>query len=603
MLEANTTGEVDNTTAMELVDILLDFVDSTKEPQLKRLIQYVCGLLNTNSSENLHLASKLIRKLFAVVVPSTKDDQQVQTYNSQLVSDFLLCVQMWTSRFPEGGKFLLRQVCSRTANNEKSQELGQLFDDILHELGPKFIDSSKLYCRVKKLLESKNNEERNSGYLILNKLLDSTRSENLDLYSYISVMECIKIEQKSISLSLLKEKNIDVNWMRILYIRLLQTTNIPMRHVIIDFIMDHFTVAELFSANLLIEFLSATNHLELHNLEGNPIQETKMKKFVTENDNNKQFVKALAEVPWTGVPLHRWLSCLEPRKQPQIKNNLLLNLAAHVRKIDNTSLRNSAGDLLCDLFEVSIESLSLPQFIEFVKTLYRDNEDVYGLLTDILQILIDSSDDMKEDIVHLTKSTYEIFRDVHNDNNLWSSLKELVRKLDSVPTDLHGWWRLPAFFSTFSSKEAREFFRTRYDVNFDFIEECKDLNELQQHLIDKLKCQTSDEIYFVKQRSLQHFLDKNVHHWSQLGEFNLNPIHILETGSFYTLSHMACLLEKHDQKLPDESLIDFFLEQLNKYNRRLLNQWLTFFRVSNWSGTHRECISKQFIYLEYGRTH
>ncbi|XP_017873508.1 PREDICTED: uncharacterized protein LOC108620963 [Drosophila arizonae] len=179
---------------------------------------------------------------------------------------------------------------------------------------------------------------------------------------------------------------------------------------------------------------------------------------------------------------------------------------------------------------------------------------------------------MKEEIVHLTKSTYEIFRDEHNDNNLWSSFKELLRKLDSVPTNLHGWWRLPAFFSTFSSKEAaREFFRTRYDVNIDLIEECKDLNELQQHLIDKLKCQSADEISFVKQRSLQHFLIKNVHHWSQLGEFNLNPIDILETGSFDTLSHMASLLEKHDQKLPDESLIDFFLEQLNKYNRRLLN--------------------------------
>lgn len=364
MLPVNTTGEVDNLEADRLVEILLDFVDSTKVPQLEELINYAHGLCETANRKNMHLALKLIRKLFEVLVPSPKHDRQVQTYNSHLVSEFLDCVNMWTSRRRGEDNGLWTEVFSRTSNNEESQVLGQLFDDILSELRTKYIDTDSVIRRIEILLKSKINEERNSGYLILNKLLHRTSSENLDLYSYISVMECIiidakpksmdsiKFNERSKPLSLLKEADLDDKWMRFLYIKLLKTTNISMRHVIIDFIMDHFTVAELFSANLLIEFLSATNHLELHNVEGNPIQESKMKKFVTENDN-KQFLKALAEVSWTGVPLHRWLSCQEPRSQPQVKNDLLLKLAAHVRKIENASLRNSAGNLLCDLFEVS----------------------------------------------------------------------------------------------------------------------------------------------------------------------------------------------------------------------------------------------------------
>lgn len=351
MLAANNTGDVDTFTAMELIEILLEFVDNTQEPQLKRLIQYVCGLLNTSNPENGQLASKLIRKLFAVIVPNPKDDGQLQINNPELISDFLLCVQMWTSQFPKEDQLLLAELCSNSSNTG-NKVLGQLFEDILRELGAKCITPSKLYCRIQKLLESKNNEKRYSGYLILQKLLDKTSSENLDLYSYISVMECLKSDQKSVPLSLLKEKNIDGNCTHIIYMRLLQNKNIPLLLTIIEFIMDHFTAAELFSANLLVEFLSATNCLELHNMEAHHIQESKMINFVAENDN-KQFLKAFAEVAWTGVSLHRWLNSLDPKSQPLIKNTLLLKLAAHVRKIENINLRISVGNRFCDVFEVN----------------------------------------------------------------------------------------------------------------------------------------------------------------------------------------------------------------------------------------------------------
>lgn len=355
-------GSLESETAMELIDILLDSMDITKEPNLKRLIQFVCGLLNTNNSENLKLASKLISKLFAVIMPDPEEDEILQIRNPQLVTEFILCVQMWTGHFPDEGKFLLAKPCSRALNNENHPHAGQilvqLMDDILRDLGAEYIASSKLYCRIQKLLESNENEERISGHLLLKKLLGKSKYTELNLFSYISVMECLKIGQSPQNpaslggqLSLLKENNTDGNWMRIFYISLLQDSNIPRLHSTLVFIMDHFTIAKLCSARLLIEFLEATNSPNLHDMEGINLPEQQMKKYLSDNVQ-KQFLKAFGEVAWHGVALCRWLDCIETWIKLQITKKLLLKISELVRNIENSDLRNNASNRFCEVFKV-----------------------------------------------------------------------------------------------------------------------------------------------------------------------------------------------------------------------------------------------------------
>ncbi|XP_064554835.1 uncharacterized protein LOC135439899 [Drosophila montana] len=578
MSTLESSGSSKTETMMELIDILLDFMDITKEPNLKRVIQFAFGILNTNNIEKLQFASKLISKLFAVIFPDPEEDEVLQTRNPQLVSDFILCVQMWTGHFPDEGKFLLAQLCSRTLNNENQPHAGQilvqLMDDILRDLGAEYITSSKLYCRILKLLESNRNEERISGHLLLKKLLDKSKCTQLNLFSYINVMECLNIEQSpqnsaslSARLSLLKENDTDGNWMRIFYSSLLQDSNIPRLHSSLVFIMDHFTIAELFSAHLLKEFLAATNSPNLHDMEGINLPEQQMKKFLSDNAQ-KQFFKAFGEVAWYGVPLCRWLDCIETGIKLQITKKHLLKISELVRNIANLDLRNSASNRFCEVFKVSIESLSVGDFMTLIRTLYNDNDIVcaYGLY--LLVRIIENSQNINEEMVNFTKSFYESLSDKRDNYYLWDPLMELLRQFEHVPKTQHGWWRLPAFFSLHNNDEVRDFYRIEYDVNIELINECKNLKELQKHLIYKLNCQTEEETYFVMQQSVDLFLEKNVHHWSQLEEFHLDPVEVLENGAFKTLSHLSKLLSAHDKRLQDEKVIETFQVLLRNYPRR-----------------------------------
>ncbi|KRF82978.1 uncharacterized protein [Drosophila virilis] len=347
----------------------------------------------------------------------------------------------------------------------------------------------------------------------------------------------------------------------------MKDSNIPRLHSTLVFIMDHFTIAELCSARLLKEFLAATNSPHLHDMEGINLPEQQMKTFFSKN-TQKQLFKAFGEVAWHGVALCRWLNCIETCIKLQITKNLLLKMGKLVRNIEHIDLRNNASNRFCEVFKVSIESLSVGDFITFIRTLYNDKDIVcaYGLY--LLARIIENCKNISEEIGLFTKSFYEFLSDKRENYYLWDPLMELLRQFEHVPKTQHGWWRFPAFFSLHYNDEAKDFYRIEYDVNIELINECKNLEELQKHLINKLNCQTEEEKYFVMQQTVDLFLEKNVHQWSQLEEFHLDPVEVLENGTFKTISHLSKLLSVHDKQLQDDKVIETFRLLLRNYPSR-----------------------------------
>ncbi|XP_032592896.1 uncharacterized protein LOC6563011 [Drosophila grimshawi] len=581
----------------ELLDILLDSLDIANELSVSRVLQFTFGLIYGNRNGEYHeLSLKLIKKLFALIIPTTCEYEILNIHNAKLVTDVLLCVALWTNNIPEKGKFLLNQLCPRSSNDnsqaEDGQTLAQVMDNFLCELGAECILSHKLFKRIEQLLKSTVSEERRSARLIYEMILDkslhkSNGQQQLDLFSYIIIMESLEVKASTqkpapigIQLSLLKDESNDANWLHILYTKLLQNPNLEERTSTLEFMMAHFTVAELFSAHLLIEFLTATNKPELHNLEGYFLPEEQMKKFVSDIIG-KQFVKALAEVEWCGVALHHWLSCLGIKKQPQISKNLLLKICTLVRNFEHLDLRNSACNRICELFEVTIKHLSLGDYMSFIAALFNKSDDVCEFAFYLLSYVIEDCNNINKEMVHLTKSAYEMLCN-YQTSNVLHPFRVLLEQLEHVPKSQHGWWRLPAFFCLCWEDHAIDFYRSMYDININVVKECRQPTELHIYLIDKLNCNTEEEILFVQQRSVDLFLTNNVHNWSQLEGFHLNLIEIIRNCTLNTLVHLTNLLGGHDQPLQDAKVLNTLLMVLRTYPKR----WTTTGNILKYATQH-----------------
>ncbi|EDV93580.1 GH17217 [Drosophila grimshawi] len=107
-----------------------------------------------------------------------------------------------------------------------------------------------------------------------------------------------------------------------------------------------------------------------------------------------------------------------------------------------------------------------------------------------------------------------------------------------------------------------------YDININVVKECRQPTELHIYLIDKLNCNTEEEILFVQQRSVDLFLTNNVHNWSQLEGFHLNLIEIIRNCTLNTLVHLTNLLGGHDQPLQDAKVLNTLLMVLRTYPKR-----------------------------------
>lgn len=380
----NLLGEI-----AELDELLYDLIDLHKnnEVALKRVLQCIYNLLQSNNRWNVKFGSKVFHKLISVIIAESDDDGIPHGLHRQLVANLLICVQIHARKFPRiDGKFLLRQLWSLSLSSERqphaAQILVQLFDDFLREMGDECACSTELQAVIQDLLHSEVREQRRSAYFLMRKLLmilqeestadtagrsrrvlDTLKCDEPMWSSYIVIMETLEEQQSHLvlpTLSTLLPRIAESNqeddwlvWLRILYARLLQDNNILVLRWTLEFFFSRFDVSKLCRNQLLAEFLSATNRTQLYNVESYFLPEINMETFMSDESEAQEFLEALGTVPWHSVPLHFWLSKMKPVKAALTNKKVLLQLSSRVRALTNATLRQKAIDLVFNLLEVS----------------------------------------------------------------------------------------------------------------------------------------------------------------------------------------------------------------------------------------------------------
>lgn len=193
--------------------------------------------------------------------------------------------------------------------------------------------------------------------------------------------------------------------------------------------------------------------------------------------------------------------------------------------------------------------MSLEKYLQFVQTLFASNEDISGVAIDKLKSKIDNCSDMCDYIKYLSKERFDLICGNEFTYDLEDLYFRLVEKFKLMKTNEYGWWRLPAFFSLYKSRNI-EFYVSKYKVNLQLIEKCKTVKDLQKYLMAQLKCNSSEEEYMLK-RCVDLFVMSRLTSWSELIKFCLSPSDILKNGTIHSFSHLANLLGDFDQKIKD----------------------------------------------------
>ncbi|EDW67890.1 uncharacterized protein [Drosophila virilis] len=579
----NLLGEI-----AELDELLYDLIDLHKhnELALKRVLQCIYNLLQGNNKWNVRFGSKVFHKLISVIIADSTDGGSAHGLHRQLVANVLICVQIHARKFPRiDGKFLLRQLWSLSLSSERqphaAQILVQLFDDFVRELGEECACSAQLYAVIQSFLQSEEREQRKSAYFLLRKLLtimqatdssgglstlvlESLKCNEHVWYAYVVIMETLEEQQSHLvvpTLSTLLPRIAESNqgdewliWLRILYVRLLQDNNILVLRWTLSFFFNRFDVTKLCRVKLLPEFLAATNRTQLYNVESYFLPAVDMEKFMSHEDDAQEFLAALVTVPWHSVPLHFWLSVMQPEKGAFTNKKVLLQLSSRVRTLRNSELRQEAGQRVFELFKPTIDSLTLGDYMVFIETLFNVSDDYYNdhqRLTEKMR----NCENTEKEFVHFSKRCYEIM--VRN-SCITILVYELLRHLSKLPNSEHGWWRLfPLFSLNYMDPDIKEkcldFYRTRYNVNTEMFETVASLEEVQQHLLQQFKCQTKDEKSFVLEHCVDCFVRVNIISWTSMKQLHLQPCDLLECGTKATFQHLAEKLELSATRIEDEA--------------------------------------------------
>ncbi|XP_017867629.1 PREDICTED: uncharacterized protein LOC108616731 [Drosophila arizonae] len=595
------TGHIENGENVEMDNMLCDLIDIHKvkgnEEALRRVLQSIYSQLNSNN--DVKFGTKLYDKLISVVIA---DRASVQV-NREQIAKVLDAVQAHTKQFPWSGLCLLRKLssislCDSTNAEEEPEQLhphaGQILehmlDDFVRELGLEYTCSPQLFTVIQKLLQSELKESRKLAYSIMRKLLLSIgRSEDFHKDcpqlqqalkcvephwpAYVVIMEQLEQDDSHLVLPMLSghlprfvacsQDNDWLSWLRILYLRLLENRNKFVVRWTLEYFLLHSTVSELRRANLLNEFLVAANKTDLYDAEDYLLPEQNIKTFV-QNSGAVNFLEALVLVPWQSLPLLHWLRSMPPR-QPHVAMALILKICGHVKSMQHETLRYEAQNRMFDIFEPTIESFSLGDYIQFMRALCS-NSDNFCRDHKRFTTKIATCNNISEELVHFDKNLFVII--YRTDVKIGI---ELHKKLSQLPKDQHGWWRLFSFFFSLKLECASErmqildFYQEQYDLNIDELERFTDLNELQQYLVHKLECDTDEEISFVLHRAVDWFTCERLISWNQLDELNLKPAELLSQGTILTAQRLATLLNGIEARLEDESIIKSLIAYLKQF--------------------------------------
>lgn len=588
---------LENGKNVEMDNMLCDLIDihmvRGNEEALKRVLQSIYSLLNSNN--DVKFGTKLFDKLISVVIADRGD----VNVSREQIGKVLDAVQIHARQSPSSGSYLLRKlssisICEVTVKEggdqpvqlhpHAGQILEHLLEDFVRELGLKCACSSQLFIVLQQLLQSELGENRQLAYSIMRKLLaiierhkehkDCIETAPMESFphwpAYIVIMEQLEEVESHLVLPMLSghlprfvassHDNNWLRWLRILYVRLLENHNVVVVRWTLEYFLMYFTINELRRANLLNQFLEAINKTELYDAEDYFLPELNIKTFV-QNSGTLQFLEALIMVPWHSLPLLHWLRSMQPR-QPHISKSLLLKICGRIKSLQHDNLRFEAQNRLFDIFEPTIESLSLGDYIQFIKALCDNFCRDYKRFT----AKISSCTNITDELVYFDKSLFMmIFR---TDVNIGI---ELHKQLSQLPRTQHGWWRLFSFFFSLKLEcpnermEILDFFHKEYNLDISLIEKMSDLNELQQYLIDKLNCVSEDEISFVLQRSVDWFSCEKIIKWTQMKELNLKPLELLSQGTILTAQRVASLLGDVDYRLEDEIILKVLMNFLKQY--------------------------------------
>ncbi|KAM8712217.1 hypothetical protein ACLKA7_012696 [Drosophila subpalustris] len=586
--------KLENGENVEMDNMLCDLIDIHKvkgnEEALKRVLQSIFSLLDSNS--DVKFGTRLFDKLISVVIADRGD----VNVSREQIAKVLDAVQIHARQSPSSGSYLLRKLSSislceliKEAGDHQlqlhphaGQILEHLLDDFVRELGLKCACSSQLLTVLQQLLQSERGENRQLAYSIMRKLLvtierckDNTETvAPLDTLphwpAYIVIMEQLEEVDSHLVLPMLcghlprfvasSHDDNWLRWLRILYVRLLENHNLLVVRSTLEYFLMYFTINELRRVNLLNQFLDAINKTELYDAEDYFLPELNIKTFV-QNSGTLQFLEALVTVPWQSLPLLHWLRSMQPR-QPHIAKSLLFKICERIKSLQHENLRYEAQNRMFDIFEPTIETLSLGDYIQFIKALCdsfcRDHKRFTAKIA--------SCTEFTDELVYFDKSLFMmIFR---TDVNIGI---ELHKQFSKLPRTQHGWWRMFSFFFSLKLECATErmeildFYHTEYDLDIVLVEKMTNLSDLQQYLLQKLRCETEEEISFVLHRSVDWFTCEKLLKWTQIEEVNLKPLELLNQGTILTAQRVATLLNDVETRLKDETILKVLMNFLKQY--------------------------------------
>ncbi|KAH8417448.1 hypothetical protein KR222_000045 [Zaprionus bogoriensis] len=551
-------------TVEELFNILLELVDLTLEKSLKSILRFVTDLLNTDNEKNTKLALKLTEKLLP----------KIELSNPQLLSVLFSFLPSWPKHLPYSGKTLFDRLWPFDLSIEEQcatrQRALQLTYNILIKFEPVIILYPKLYDTLHKLLVSNEIFDRANGKSILYVLMGVNNKQmiifeeftQLEFCILMKVMQCMDVPDNNILSDANSPQNKEDKHsslvMSSFYSSMLQQNNNSLLYWTIVYLMQNTSTIDLKQDGLLLDILNATNKMDLHNLNDDDIPEPVMAQFANSLPI-EQFLNALIEVPWIGLPFARWLDSL-PTEIPQISHNLFLKFCVHLRNIQNRKIREWANENMLRKFKPNITSLSLREYMNLIETVFQEGDNMNRVIIFHLAEKIQKSDNFNEDIVYCGRLWFRMICDDH-DIELYDLGCAVLKQIKNIPESRRGWWRLLPLF-TIDSEEVLEFYHKEYGTNMEPFKTYTALEELQTNL----KCKTDLEKSFVRRKSVEMFVLTNVHKFTDIEKMQLNVLELLEVGSFYTYQHLATLLESHTNRLQDERVFNTFVELLNKYS-------------------------------------
>ncbi|XP_017082707.2 uncharacterized protein LOC108115660 [Drosophila eugracilis] len=577
----NLLGEI-----AELDEMLYDLVDIHKDNELalKRVLQCIHNLLQTNCRWNVRFGPKVFHKLISVVIADSCEDSASRR---QLVANLLVCVQLHIQKYPRiEAKFVLQQLWSLSQNNEHqpyaAQILVHLFEDFVHNFGSDCAE--ELLEVTRSLLQSEVREDRRSAYFLMHKLQDikkvitALQCTEIQWNAYVGIMENLEEQQSHLVLptlsTLLPRVGLMSNtltedwlaWLRILCKRLLGDNNILVLRWTLKYFLSHSSMAQLSRFNLLTEFLTATNRTQLYNPEvSDCLTQQQIKDFASEYPADI-LLEALVCVPWHAVPLLHWLLLWELNQLPVVSKELLFQLSARVRSLQNTILRGAAINYVIFSFSNTIDSLSLGDYLLFMESLYNtiDRYEYHYQLID----KIEKCSNFEEHIGNFNSRCCELVVQMDYKYDVFVAF---LKKLRALPRGQHGWWRLLPLFlhrELDNPKQYLDFYTSVYNVDTSFLQSGVSLEEMQQHLLDRLDCQTREEISFVREHCVDFFVKINLQIWNKFDELKLNPLELLDQGTDDTFSTMTNTLSSHKEPLADENVLPALISRLGKLKCR-----------------------------------